>query len=184
MEENKFDIKKEVFDFVKLLVFWFLVFMVLTKFVVNPVQVIGSSMYPTLKDKERGFSSIISKNFEIHRLDIVVVDAKDNSGDHWVKRVIGLPYETIECRDDIIYINGEALSEDFLDEKYVNSEREIYGRLTDDFGPITLGENEYFLMGDNRQHSTDSRAVGPFNKDDITSVGIFVYFPFSEFGGK
>ena len=54
MEEERFDIKKEVFDFVKLLVFWFVVFMVVTRFIVNPIQVIGNSMYPTLKDKERG----------------------------------------------------------------------------------------------------------------------------------
>lgn len=184
MDEKKFDLKKEVFDFVKLLVFWFLIFMVVTKFVVNPIQVIGNSMYPTLKDKERGFSSIISKNFEINRLDIVVVEAKDKSSDHWVKRVIGLPNETIECRDDVIYIDGVPLEQDFLDEEYISAEKAIYGKLTEDFGPITLKENEYFLMGDNRQHSTDSRVVGPFSKDEITSVGIFIYYPFDEFGAK
>ena len=184
MEEERFDIKKEVFDFVKLLVFWFVVFMVVTRFIVNPIQVIGNSMYPTLKDKERGFSSIISRNFDIHRFDIVVVEAKDNSNDHWVKRVIGMPNETIECRDDVIYINGDPLEQDFLDEEYVASEVATYGRFTEDFGPFILGEDEYFLMGDNRQHSTDSRVVGAFHKDEITSVGIFIYYPFDEFGIK
>ena len=57
---NKIDFKKEVLDFLKLLVFWFLIFLVITKFFVNPIQVIGNSMHPTLVDQERGFSSVIS----------------------------------------------------------------------------------------------------------------------------
>lgn len=185
MMEEKFDkIKKEVLEFLKLLVFWFLVFMVITKFFVNPIQVIGNSMYPTLKDKERGFSSIISKNFEIKRFDIVVVEAKGDSKDHWVKRVIGMPNETIECRNDMIYIDGKELDQPFLNEEWMESEKAIYGTFTSDFGPYTLKENEYFLLGDNRVHSTDSRIVGPFSKEEITSIGVFVYFPFQEFGIK
>lgn len=181
---EKHSIKKEIFDFGKLLVFWFIIFMIITKFVVNPIQVIGDSMYPTLKNFERGFSSIISTHFDINRFDIVVVQAKDNPKDHWVKRVIGMPNETIECRDDVIYINGNPIDQDFLDDEYVQSEVSLYGEFTEDFGPIVLGEDEYFLMGDNRQHSTDSRMVGAFKKSEITSVGIFIYYPFNEIGGK
>lgn len=176
--------KKEVFEFVKLLVFWFLVFLIVTKFFVSPIQVIGSSMHPTLKNKERGFSSVLSKNFDIERFDIVVVSAKENSNEHWVKRVIGMPNETIECKNDVIYINGVALDQSFLDEDWVNQEKTIYGHFTENFGPYTLKEDEYFLMGDNRTHSTDSRDVGAFSKEEITSVGIFVYYPFEEFGSK
>ena len=184
MGEKIQNLKKEVFDFIKLLVFWFFVFFIVTKLFVSPIQVIGSSMYPTLVDKERGFSSVFSKHFEIDRFDIVVVEAKGNEKEYWVKRVIGLPGETIECKDDVIYINGQPLKQSFLDEDWVASETAIYGSFTEDFGPYTLGDDEYFLMGDNRNHSTDSRDVGPFSKDEIASVGIFVYFPFSEFGGK
>lgn len=182
MEERNW--KKEVFDFFKLLVFWFVVFFVVTKFIVNPIQVIGNSMYPTLKDRDRGFSSIVSTHFDLNRFDIVVVKSKDHSNDHWVKRIIGMPNETIECRDDVIYIDGKPLAQDFLDEEYVKSEVAIYGNLTEDFGPITLKENEYFLLGDNRHHSTDSREVGAFTADEITSVGVFIYYPFEEFGAK
>lgn len=184
MNEKWKSFKKEVFEFAKLLVFWFLVFLVVTKFLVSPIQVIGSSMYPTLKDKQRGFSSVLSKNFDIERFDIVVVSAKGNENDHWVKRVIGMPNETIECRNDVIYINGKPLEQSFLDEEWIEKEKEIYGVFTEDFGPYTLKEDEYFLLGDNRTHSTDSRDVGAFSKEDITSVGIFVYYPFDEFGGK
>lgn len=183
MKESK-NIKKEMIEFVKLLAFWFVIFMVVTKFIVNPIQVIGDSMYPTLKNKERGFSSIISTHFNINRFDIVVVKAKDNPKEHWVKRIIGMPNETIEYKNDVLYIDGKPLEQDFFNESYVESEKNIYGQFTDDFGPITLKEDEYFLMGDNRQHSTDSRAVGFFHRSEITSVGIFIYYPFEEFGGK
>ena len=184
MNDKWKSLKKEVFEFVKLLVFWFLVFLIVTKFLVSPIQVIGSSMHPTLKNKERGFSSVLSKNFDIERFDIVVVSAKENSNEHWVKRVIGMPNETIECKNDVIYINGVALDQSFLDEDWVNQEKAIYGHFTENFGPYTLKEDEYFLMGDNRTHSTDSRDVGAFSKEEITSVGIFVYYPFEEFGSK
>ena len=184
MNEKFQQLKKEVIDFIKLLVFWFLIFLVITKVFVSPIQVVGSSMYPTLVDKERGFSSVISKHFEIERFDIVVVEAKGNSREYWVKRVIGLPNETIEYKDDILYINGKVVEQDFLDENWVENEKNIYGNFTEDFGPYTLKSDEYFLMGDNRTHSTDSRDVGAFTKDEIASVGIFVYFPFDQFGGK
>lgn len=184
MEKEPFDLKKEILEFLKLLVFWGVIFFLLTKFIINPVQVIGSSMYPTLKDRDRGFSSIISTHFELNRFDIVVVEAKDQSNDHWVKRIIGMPNETIECKNGVIYINHEPIQEDFLDTDYVLSEIDKYGFFTEDFDEIQLKENEYFLMGDNRIHSTDSRRVGPFTKDEITSVGIFVYYPFDELGMK
>ena len=184
MNDKFNNLKKEVFEFVKLLVFWFLIFLVVTKFLVSPIQVVGSSMYPTLKNKERGFTSVISKNFEIERFDIVVVNAKGNNDDHWVKRVIGMPNETIECRNDVIYINGKELAQSFLDKNWMEEEKKVYGHFTENFGPYTLKENEYFLMGDNRTHSTDSRDVGAFTKDEISSVGIFVYYPFEELGVK
>ncbi|MGN1343198.1 MAG: signal peptidase I [Traorella sp.] len=184
MSEKLNHLMKEIWDFIKLFIFWFLIFLVITKFFVNPIQVIGNSMYPTLIDQERGFSSIISRNFEIKRFDIVVVEEKGNGHEHWVKRVIGLPNETIECKDDVIYINNEPIDQSFLDEEWVENEKMLYGCFTSDFGPYTLKEDEYFLLGDNRTHSTDSRVVGPFSKDEITSVGVFVYFPFQEFGIK
>ena len=78
----------------------------------------------------------------------------------------------------------KELDQTFLDKDWVEQEKAIYGYFTEDFGPYTLKDDEYFLMGDNRTHSTDSRDVGTFNKEEITSVGIFVYYPFEEFGGK
>ena len=183
-KKPKIDWIAEIKDLLITFVVCFIAVWTITNFVVKPVQVDGDSMYPTLEDQERGFSSVISKHFDIERFDIVVVESQSDSNVYWVKRVIGLPNETISCVNDVIYIDGKAIEQDFLDENYVASEKQIFGSFTRDFGPIVLGENEYFLMGDNRNHSTDSRSVGAFSKEDITSVGIFVYFPFSEFGGK
>lgn len=182
MEKKKFDFKEECLSLIKMFGFWFVVFFLITRFLVNPIQVVGSSMYPTLVDQERGFSSVISKHFEIERFDIVVVEAAEH--DFWVKRVIGLPNDTVEYRNDVLYINNEAVSQDFLDEAYVANEVEKYGYFTENFGPVTLGSDEYFLMGDNRHHSTDSRVVGVFKQDQITSVGVMIYYPFNRIGVK
>lgn len=176
--------QKELLEWVKLFAFWIVFFTIMTKFIVNPIQVDGDSMYPTLIDESRGFSSIISRHFEVDRFDIVVVEAKNNPEEHWVKRVIGLPGETIECFDNVIYIDGEELDESFLDQDYKESEEELYGYFTYDFGPVELGDDEYFVMGDNRTHSTDSRVVGAFTKDEITSVNVLIFYPFEQFGVK
>lgn len=175
---------QELVEWVKLFAFWIVVFTIITKFIVHPIQIVGNSMYPTLIDQSRGFSSIISRNSEIERLDIVVVEAKDNPDDFWVKRVIGLPGETVECIDGVVYIDGKPLEEDFLDKDYVESEEEIYGYFTYDFDAVELDDDEYFVMGDNRTHSTDSRVVGPFEKDEIKSVHVLIFYPFEYFGVK
>lgn len=182
MNKKKFDFKREILSLAKMFAFWFVIFFLITKFFVNPIQVIGSSMYPTLIDQERGFSSVISKHFDIDRFDIVVVEAQEK--DYWVKRVIGLPNDTIEYRNDTLYINGKIVEQDFLDQEYVKQEIEKYGYFTEDFNEITLADDEYFLMGDNRHHSTDSRVVGPFKQEQITSVGVMVYYPFQQLGLK
>ena len=72
---------------------------------------------------------------------------------------IGLPNETIECRDNVVYINGEALDEPYLDSDYVHDIENNQGYFTSDFEAIELGSDEYFVMGDNRVVSADSRVV-------------------------
>ena len=150
-----------------------------TKIFLTPIFVDGASMFPTLKDKDFGLTSVLAKNIgKIERFDVVVVN-HDQSDVPWVKRVIGLPGETIKYRDDELYINNEIVKEDYLDEDYIN-EQTINGTLnfTTDFGPVKLGHDEYFLLGDNRLVSQDSRSVGPFNKEDFMSKYVYVLYPF------
>lgn len=195
--------KERIKDFIGVIILWvmilwddikdtlitmvvtFLACMIISTYIFKPVVVNGTSMYPTVKDGDVGFSSIIKKKTTgIERFDIVVIDMEDYDK-ILIKRVIGLPGETIEFRDDVLYINGEVFEQNFLDSDYVAQElAESFSTVfTHDFETV-LGEDEYFCMGDNRLVSADSRAYGPFKGENILSCGIFVLFPFSEFGLK
>jgi len=142
----------------------------ITNFLFIAVYVSGSSMKSNLHDGDYGFSFIISKTLGVERFDIVVIDS-DKLEDKLVKRVIGLPGEYIEYKDNVLYVDGEALSEEFLDE----------GMITEDFA-VQLESDEYYCLGDNRTNSRDSRFYGPFNSDDFMSTHILVLWPFSNFG--
>ena len=144
------------------------VVLLLRAYVVTPIRVNGLSMYYTLEGDE---IMILWKLGEIERYDIVVADVKvSGSDDVVIKRVYGLPGETISCEDGKIYINGSLIEDE-------------YGyRETSDFGPVTLGENEYFLLGDNREISLDSRVFGKVTRDEIEGTTNFILLPFKKFG--
>ena len=184
--ENKSDKKKqgikyEILDLLKTFIICFIAVFLLTTFVVKPVRVDGRSMYPTLEDGEVGLMNVFSAKFtDIDRFDVVVA-YNEESGENWVKRVIGLPGDTVYAKDDVVYVNGLPIEEPYLDTDYVNQIRERGDYFTQDFDKITLGEDEYFLMGDNRVVSYDSRRVGPFKRDDIKGKGIFILYPFLHF---
>lgn len=118
----------------------------------NFMSISGNSMYPTLKDKQ---VVRISKIKEINRFDIVIAKKTDNY--LIVKRVIGLPDEKVEYKDNHLYINEKPITEDFID---------LYLTKTEDF-TYKLEDNEYFLLGDNREYSTDSRELGAFKKEKL-----------------
>ena len=152
----------------------------ITTYVIKPVQVDGDSMYPTLVHEEVGAVNMLFVKMDgVERYDVVVVHNKAQD-ENWVKRVIGLPGETISAKDDIVYINGQPLEEPYLDTEYVKDIRSKGNYFTEDFQEITLGEDEYFLMGDNRVVSLDSRRVGPFQKEDIIGKDVYVVFPFDQ----
>ena len=174
---------EDIKDILKTVVVTFITCFLITTFFFRPVQVQGSSMHPQVKDGLIGFSSIVTRNISgIDRFDVVVIRLDEKKED-LIKRVIGLPGETIEFKNDVLYINGEAYEQYFLDSEYVEQEkaRAHSDVFTHDFR-FTLGEDEYFCMGDNRIVSADSRVYGPFSAKKIKSVGILVLFPFSEFG--
>lgn len=165
-------------DTIKTIVIYVVIAFVLTQFVVRPFRVEGESMYPTLHDSEMGFSNIISvKLGSIKRFDVVIVYIEETQK-YLVKRVVGLPNEIVEYENDTLYINGEAVEEPHLDETHVLKQTDNGNfNFTTDFGPVTLGENQYFLLGDNRLRSSDSRVYGPFDKNQIKSKNGLVFFP-------
>lgn len=135
-------------------------------FVVTPIRVDGPSMNPTLTN---GNIMILNKLAKIDRFDIVVIKSS-KAHDTLIKRVIGMPGETIEVKDGKLYINDKLVKD-----KYG------YG-VTRDFDKIKIPKNEYFVMGDNRPISADSRIFGTFNKKDIKGTTRLVLFPFKKIG--
>lgn len=184
MEEQKTlgqKILYEVLDIAKIFVICFVVIFLITNFLVKPIRVEGSSMYPTLKDGELGLTNVFGVKFQsVNRFDVVILYNEERK-EHWVKRVIGLPNDVVEAKDDILYINGEAVDQTFLDESYVEDTKKQYqSNFTSDFGPITLKEDEYWLMGDNRVRSEDSRMHGPFKESELVGKDVLILFPFNE----
>lgn len=169
MEEKKETVKK---NYIKEFLPYFMIILVVVlikTFVVSPIRVNGASMDPTLNDKDIMLLDEISYRFsDIERFDIVVVKEED---EYLIKRVIGLPGETAEYKNDKLYIDGEYVKEDFKHKE------------TFDFS-TTLGKDEYFIMGDNRTNSTDSRVFGPISRDKIMGKTSLTILPISRFGNK
>ena len=148
-----------------------------TEFVGQRTEVEGMSMSPTLKDKENLILDKISYRFrDPERYEIVVFPPKYKENTYYIKRVIGLPGETVQIRNGEVYIDGMRLEGD-----------EAYGKIKDPglaAEPFLLGEEEYFVLGDNRNDSIDSREpeVGAVRREDILGRAFFRLWPLSEFG--
>lgn len=186
-EEDEKTIFEEILGFVGTFLICSVVIILVTSLIIKPNVVSGRSMYPALQTDDRGFSNVLALATEgVERGDIVTANMvnEEDGKTYWVvKRVIGLPGETIECRDEKVCINGKELDESqYLDESFAKEWYNTNGYFNDSFGPVTLKEDEYFLMGDNRPISMDSRETGPVKKEDILAKDFMVLFPFSRFG--
>ena len=159
---------KIIKDLIPYIIIVFVV-VIIRSFLFTPVVVVGDSMVPTLEDKQILLLDKISYRFnKIKRFDIVVIK---NGKNEIIKRVIGLPGETIEYKDNVLYVNGEPLESD-------------YNFDTDDFTIEDIGkdlyhqipDNEYLVLGDNRIVSADSRIIGFIKREDIlgkTTISIW-----------
>lgn len=173
---------KEFFSWVKAIVIAVILAFVIRTYIFAPIVVDGESMMPTLVDHERIILNKFSTSIDqIDRFDIVVFHATEERD--YIKRVIGLPGDHIEYKDDVLYINGKKYDESYLD-KY---KTELNGApLTWDFtleevtGGTTVPEDELFLMGDNRQNSLDSREIGTVSIEKVVGKANFVYWPIKE----
>lgn len=136
-------------------------------FICTPINVNGSSMSSTLKDGDIMLLNKIGLKKGIERFDIVVIK---NDNKYIIKRVIGMPGEVISYKDETLYINGKVYKDEY----------NLTG--TGDIEPVKIEENEYYVMGDNRSISKDSRSIGTIKKNKIIGKTNFIIYPFNKFG--
>ncbi|MDX8046358.1 signal peptidase I [Gracilibacillus sp. S3-1-1] len=173
---------KEILSWLKALLIAIVIVLLCRHFLITPSIVKGESMMPNLENGDR---IILSKISSIERFDEIAFEAPDEN-ENYVKRVIGLPGDTVEVRDDDLYINGEKYEEPYLDEyKSLLSDGQT---LTNDFtleditGVDTVPEGYIFVLGDNRRISKDGRAFGFIDEDSIIGDVKFRIWPLRSFG--
>lgn len=175
--KKKKSILKEIISWTIYLAIVFTAAWLVTHYVAEQTQVSGESMYPMLSDGDRLVVDKISYHFtDPKRFDVVVFPFHYQEDTYYIKRIIGLPGETVRISDGVIYINGRVLEENYGYEVIQNP------GLASDL--ITLGQDEYFLLGDNRNNSSDSRepSVGNVVREDLIGRAWFRIWPLSKLG--
>ena len=143
--------------------------LIFKSYIITPIRVRGNSMEPTLEEGDIMILDIIStKVSDLKRFDIVVVD---QGKELLIKRVIGLPGEKLEYKSSNLYINGKYVEDPYKD-NYERTENLV----------VNIPEGEYFVLGDNRHNSLDSRTFGTFSKKQIKGKSDLIVFPFHRFG--
>lgn len=167
----KDSIWKELWEYIKMIIFVVAVVLIINNFLLINARVPSESMEETIMTGDRFFGNRLAYLFENpERYDIVVFKYPDDERQLFVKRVIGLPGETVEIKEGKVYING---SEKPLDDSFIPETP------TGDYGPYVVPEGSYFMLGDNRNHSGDSRFwKQPYvEKNKIVGKAILRYFP-------
>ena len=173
-----------VLDLVETVVSSLAIFFVVYIFIVQPHQVNGHSMDPNLQTVEYLLTEKVSYRFnQPERGDVIVFRAPESAcigtGCDYIKRIIGLPGETVQVIGGKIYINGQQLDESaYLAESVVTSP----GAYTANEREVRLSDNQYFVSGDNRAYSSDSRYWGPIERESIIGKAFFSYWPVATFG--
>ncbi|OZM57715.1 signal peptidase I [Lottiidibacillus patelloidae] len=171
--------RSKSFEWAKSIMIAIVLAFIIRTFFFTPIVVDGESMSPTLQEDDR---MIVTKISKPQRFDIVVFQAPD--GRDYIKRVIGLPGDRIEYKNDVLYINGKAYNEPYLEEY---KKKIIDGTLTESFtlketavGSYTVPKDSLFVMGDNRKYSKDSRDIGAIPMEKVIGTTNVVYYPIKE----
>ena len=151
-------------------------------FLGRPFTVSGASMYPTLHNGDR---MVLSKVGDVHRFDVVILKAPDENVEY-IKRVIGMPGDTVEMKNGVLYINGKKVDQPFINTEALAKQTVFI----DDFtlesltGESKVPEGKYFVLGDNRGVSKDSRMIGFIDRSAIEGKAVFTIWPFGRIGGQ
>ncbi len=186
MEEEKLKKEKsDLWEWIKALIIAFLLAALIRFVLFTPIVVDGESMMPTLESGERMIVNKLNyKVGDIQRFDIVVFHAPEKKD--YIKRVIGVPGDTLEYKNDQLYINDKKVNETYLQD-YKNQIVDG-GTLTEDFslldytGKKIIPKGYYFVMGDNRRNSKDSRHIGLVSEEKIVGKASVVFWPIENFG--
>ena len=184
--KEKKSILREILDWILTIVAAVAIALVIRTFIFEPVRVDGHSMDDTLADKEimivskLGYASFdfiggrVSVFGDPKRFDVVICHYPDRGNTNFVKRVIGLPGDTIRLENGYLYLNDELVEEPYINDAY----RSGY---LNNFPNYTVPEGQYFVMGDHRNNSNDSRSIGPIDRNMIVGHVVQVVFPFGSF---
>ena len=158
------------------LAFSVLIAVVLIVFIYQPVKVEGTSMMPALTDQERIFINKFTYNYglgEIHRGDMVVFWYPRDTSKSYIKRIIGIPGDEVRIDEGDVYLNGKRLQEEYVPMRF---------RDRVSWGPQRVPADEYFVLGDHRSSSSDSRSWGYVERKYIYGKAVFVYWPPDKMG--
>lgn len=162
----------DLWELLKAVLIAFMIAALLRHFIFSPIVVDGTSMFPTLNNKE---NVLVNKAIywlrEPQRGEIVVLHAEFDSD--WIKRIVGLPGDHIEIKQGKLYINDQLIEEDYVAEELFFN----YGKEQHTF---SIPDGYVFVMGDNREHSRDSRSIGPIQVEQVYGKAEFVYRPLSK----
>ena len=181
-EEEPVNIANEILDWIESFVFAVFVIILIFIFLFRIVTVDGHSMDSTLSDKDRVIISHL--NYDPKNDDIVVVNSSVLNKT-LIKRVIGIAGDTVKIDYNIntVYVNGKAISNEHIDNTMLDKGMfDPSFKISDGVYEYKVPENSIFIMGDNRNNSTDSRTIGFISKDDVMGHVIFRLYPFKEFG--
>lgn len=166
-------------DLIETVVMAMAVFVIIYLFLFQPHQVKGSSMLPNFYDGEYILTDKISYRLkEPQRSDVIIFRAPRNKEYDYIKRVVGLPGDTLKIKSGKIFVNNNPLNEIYLPSDYITSPGKFY-KEDEDF---VIPKDQYFVLGDNRSHSSDSREWGLVPKENIVGKAWLCYWPVDRFG--
>jgi signal peptidase I len=176
---------KDMWDIVKLMIYAVILVWIVNNFIFVSYGVEGKSMLPTLEDGDQLFVNILGYNLKgLDRLDTIVFEVGEE--DHYVKRVIGIPGDSVWYKNDILYINGEAIPEPYLTEqKFFLGKYNLMSDFSLADHPTVVSvvpKDKLFVLGDNRLNSVDSRIFGFVDVSSVVGIVEYKYFPISRFG--
>ena len=166
-------IREFILDFIKLVIV-IVIILVLMIYVVSVTQVVGNSMYSTLNNGDVLILNKLKYRFsEVERGDIISLEYEDTK--YLIKRVIGVPGDTISISDNTVYVNGEVYIENYLEEDLEYDDFQLSS-----LGYQTIPADMYFVLGDNREDSLDSREIGLVSKDEVIGKVSFRIWPLNK----